>query len=238
MRTALITGGSRGIGAATVRAFVKAGYRVAFFYHASREAALALAQETGALAFPCDVADSAQVREACAAAQKQLGGIEALVLCAGIVGQQLLTLTTDEEWQRMLAVNVSGAFFTARAVLPGMVSRKAGQIVFVSSMWGQVGASMEVAYSATKGALLAMAKALAMEVAPSSIRVNCVAPGAIATDMTLGLGKDVQSALEREIPLGRLGSPQEVAECILWLCSPQSAYLTGQVISPNGGMVM
>ncbi|MEA5016268.1 MAG: 3-oxoacyl-ACP reductase FabG [Candidatus Limiplasma sp.] len=238
METALITGGSRGIGAAAVRAFSGAGYRVAFFYHASREAALALSRETGAAALPCDVADSAQVAAACREAERLLGHVDALVPCAGIAQQKLLPDITDQDWDRMLAVNLSGAFYAARAVLPGMIRRKAGRIVFLSSMWGQAGASMEAHYSAAKAGLIGLTKALAKEVAPSGIRVNCVAPGAIDTEMTTALGEEALALLREEIPLGRLGTAQEVAALIVWLCSQQGAYLTGQVLSPNGGMVM
>lgn len=237
MKTALVTGGSRGIGAATVRAFGAAGYRVAFLYHESEAAAQALARDTGALALPCDVRESAQVNRACADAQAALGHIDALVCSAAIAQQKLFSHLTDGDWQDMLAVNLSGSFYAARAVLPAMVSRKEGQIVFLSSMWGQVGGSMEVSYSATKGALIAMTRALAKEVAPSNVRVNCVAPGVIDTDMNKALGPDTLCALAEEIPLGHLGTPQEVAQCILWLCSSESRYVTGQVLGVNGGIV-
>lgn len=238
METALITGGSRGIGAAAVRAFSGAGYRVAFFYHASGEAALALSRETGAIALPCDVADSGGVAAACREAEGLLGHIDALAACAGIAQQKLLPDITDEDWDRMLGVNLSGAFYTARAVLPGMIRRKAGSIVFLSSMWGQAGACMEAHYSAAKAGLIGFTKALAKEAAPCGIRVNCVAPGAIATDMTNSLGDEALGLLREEIPLGRLGTAREAAAAILWLCSPEAAYFTGQVLSPNGGMVM
>lgn len=238
METAVITGGSRGIGAETVRAFCRAGYRVAFFYHASREAAMALAVETGAVALACDVGDSGQAARACEEARRMLGHVDVLAACAGIAQQKLLPDITDQDWERMLSVNLSGAFYVARSLLPGMISRKSGRIVFLSSMWGQVGASMEVHYSAAKAGVIGLTKALAMEVAPSGIRVNCVAPGAIATKMTTALGEDALERLRDEIPLGRLGTAGEVASLILWLCSREAAYLTGQVLSPNGGLVM
>ncbi len=238
MKTALITGGSRGIGAAAVRAFVGAGYRVAFFYHSHPKEAALLAAETGTHALCCDVADSVAVSASVAEATRLLCHIDALVLSAGVAQQKLFTHITDEDWNRMLAVNLSGAFFAARAALPGMISRKSGQIVFLSSMWGQVGASMEVHYSAAKAGVIGLAKALAREVAPSGIRVNCVAPGVIATDMVASLGKETLHALSQETPLGRLGTAEEVARTILWLCEEDAAFVTGQVLGVNGGFVV
>jgi len=238
MRTALVAGGSGRIGAATVRAFSKAGYSVVFFYNTHKETALALAQETGSVPLPCDLTDPANVRETCAQALRQLPHIDALALCAGIAQQRLFQEIADQDWERMMAVNVSGAFYVTRNLLSAMIARKAGQIVFLSSMWGQAGASMEAHYSASKAALIGLTRSLAREVAPSGIRVNCVAPGAIETPMTTALGKEALKRLREEIPLGRLGTPEEVAHCVLWLCSPEASYLTGQVISPNGGMVM
>ncbi|MCL1855598.1 MAG: SDR family oxidoreductase [Clostridia bacterium] len=238
MRTALVTGGSGGIGAATVRAFSNAGYSVAFFYNTRKETSLALALETGAFPLPCDLADPANVRESCAQVLRQWPHIDALALCAGISQQKLFQEITDREWEHMLAVNVSGAFYTARSILPSMIARKTGQIAFLSSMWGQAGASMETHYSASKAALIGLTRSLAREVAPSGVRVNCVAPGAIETPMTTSLDMEALQRLREEIPLGRLGTPEEVAQCVLWLCSTEASYLTGQVISPNGGMVL
>ena len=237
MKTAFITGGSRGIGAAAVRAFVAQGYRVAFFYRQNHEAAKTLAKETGALPFACDVADSAQVQGVFGQAMEELRHADVLVHSAGIAKQQLFTDVSDEDWRRMFAVHVDGAFYAARAVLPAMLSQKNGRIVFLSSMWGQVGGSMEVPYSAAKAALIGMTKALAKEVAPSGICVNCVAPGAIATDMLAGFDESVLTDIAEETPLGRLGTPEEGAKSILWLCSEDAAYITGQVLGVNGGMV-
>lgn len=235
MRTALITGGSRGIGAAAVRAFARAGFRTAFFYRADEAAAQTVARETGAAAIRCDVSDPDRVRKACAEAEKTLGHIDALVNNAGIAQQKLLTDITDEDWRRMLDVNLSGAFYVTRAVLPGMISLKSGSIVNVSSVWGQVGASCEVHYSAAKAGLIGLTRALAKEVGPSGVTVNCVCPGVIQTDM-LGdfTGRDL-AALAEETPLGRLGTPQEVAAAILWLCQGDAAFVTGQVIGVGGG---
>lgn len=235
MRTALITGGSRGIGAQTVRAFTAAGYRAAFFYRSSEDAANQLAAETGAYAICCDVADSASVQAACAQAQRQLSHIDVLVNNAGIAQQKLFTDITDEDWQRMLGVNLSGAFYVSRAVLPGMISRRYGRIINVGSIWGQVGASCEVHYSAAKAGLIGLSKALAKEVAPSGVTVNCVCPGVIETDMLSCFSEEDLSALAEETPAGRLGTPEDVAEMILWLSDEKAGFVTGQVIGVNGG---
>ncbi len=235
MRTALITGGSRGIGAAAVRAFARAGFRAAFFYRADEAAAQAVARETGAAAIRCDVSDPGRVREACREAEGTLGHIDALVNNAGIAQQKLLTDVTDEDWRRMLDVNLSGAFYVIRAVLPGMISRKHGSIVNVSSVWGQVGASCEVHYSAAKAGLIGLTRALAKEVGPSGVTVNCVCPGVIQTDMLGGFTPGDLKALAEETPLGRLGTPQEVAAAILWLCQEDAAFVTGQVLGVGGG---
>ena len=235
MRTALITGGSRGIGAQTVRAFAAAGYRAAFFYRSSEDAANQLAAETGAYAIRCDVADSASVQAACAQAQRRLSHIDVLVNNAGIAQQKLFTDITDEDWQRMLGVNLSGAFYVSRAVLPGMISRRYGRIINVGSIWGQVGASCEVHYSAAKAGLIGLSKALAKEVAPSGVTVNCVCPGVIETDMLSCFSEEDLSALAEETPAGRLGTPEDVAEMILWLSDEKAGFVTGQVIGVNGG---
>lgn len=235
MRTVLITGGSRGIGAAAVRAFAREGWRVAFLYRSSEAVAHALAAETGACAIPCDVGDSARVKEACGQAVRQLGHIDALINNAGVAQQKLFTDITDEDWQRMLAVNLSGAFYVTRAVLPGMISRKSGRIVNVSSIWGRVGASCEVHYSAAKAGLIGLTKALAKEVGPSGVTVNCVCPGVIETDMLAGFSQADLDALSDDTPLGRLGTPQDVAACLLWLCGEGAAFVTGQTLGVDGG---
>ncbi|HIS42254.1 MAG TPA: 3-oxoacyl-ACP reductase FabG [Candidatus Limiplasma pullicola] len=235
MRTALITGGSRGIGAAAVCAFARASFRAAFFYRADEAAAQAVARETGAAAIRCDVSDPECVREACREAERTLGHIDALVNNAGIAQQKLLTDVTDEDWRRMLDVNLSGAFYVIRAVLPGMISRKHGSIVNVSSVWGQVGASCEAHYSAAKAGLIGLTRALAKEVGPSGVTVNCVCPGVIQTDMLGGFTPGDLKALAEETPLGRLGTPQEVAAAIVWLCQEDAAFVTGQVLGVGGG---
>ncbi len=235
MKTVLISGGSRGIGAAAVRAFANAGYRVAFLYRASEDAALALAAETGAYALRCDVADSAAVNAAVLKAQSLLSHIDVLVNNAGIAQQKLCTDITDDDWQRMLSVNLTGAFYLCRAVLPGMISRRFGRILNVGSIWGQVGASCEVHYSAAKAGLIGLSRALAKEVAPSGVTVNCLCPGVIDTDMLAAFTQDDLTALAQETPVGRLGTPEDVAAQLVWLADDKASFVTGQVIGVNGG---
>lgn len=235
MRTALITGGSRGIGAAMVRAFCQAGYRVAFFYRSSREAARALQAACGAVGIPCDVRHSDQVNAACAEALRELRHIDVLINNAGIAQQKLLTDLTDEDWHAMLDTHLSGAFYVTRAILPGMISRKAGRIINTGSIWGQVGASCEAHYSAAKAGLIGLTKALAKEVGPSGITVNCVCPGVIDTDMLAGFSRDDLAALCQDTPVGRLGTPEDVARCALWLAREDADFITGQIIGVGGG---
>lgn len=235
LQTALITGGSRGIGAATVRAFAQAGYRTAFFYLRSEEAAQALAAETGAYALRCDVRSSAEVSAACREALRLLGHIDVLVNNAGVAQQQLLTDMTDDEWHAMLDTHLTGAFFTCRALLPGMISRRYGRVINIGSIWGQVGASCEAAYSAAKAGLIGLTKALAKEVGPSGVTVNCICPGVIETDMLSAFTPEDLAVLADETPVCRLGTPQEVARSVLWLADEQSGFITGQIIGVNGG---
>jgi len=235
MLTALITGGSRGIGAATVRTFINAGYRVVFFYLRNESTAQALAAETGAIAIRCDVRDSVSVASAFAEAKRLLGHIDVLVNNAGIAQQKLFTDITDEDWRTMLDTNLSGAFYACRAVLPDMISRRYGRIINVGSIWGQVGASCEVHYSAAKAGLIGLTKGLAKEVGPSGVTVNCICPGVIETDMLSSFTKDDLAALADETPVGRLGTPEDIARSILWLADPKSDFITGQIIGVNGG---
>ena len=229
MKHVLITGGSRGIGAAAVRAFARAGYAVSFFYETSEAAAAALAAETGAAALRCDVADT----EAVAAAVASLPPVDVLVNNAGISHVGLISRISPEEWDRLFAVNVKGIYNTVRAVLPAMLAKQAGAVVNVSSMWGQAGASCEAAYSATKGAVIALTQALARELGPSGIRVNAVSPGLIATDMNAHLSEEDLAALAADTPLGRIGTPEEVAAAILYLA--EAEFVTGQNLPVNGG---
>ena len=242
-KIALITGGSRGIGAACVRAFADDGYAVVFLYNNSREKAEALVQQLrtegrDVSAWQCDVSDAAQVHTVIADILRTYRRIDALVNCAGIAHIALFTDMTEEAWDRIFAVNVRSAFSVTKAVLPGMISRQNGAIVSVSSMWGEVGASCEVAYSATKAALIGLTKALAKEVGPSGVRVNCVTPGVIDTDMNAQLTDDDRAALSDETPLGRIGSAEEVAKTILFLCGEAASFITGQIIGVSGGLVI
>ena len=232
MDTVLVTGGSRGIGAAIVRRFAREGCRVWFFYEKNEEAAAAVAAGTGARALRCDAADT----EAVARAVEGLPPVDILINNAGISHVGLISQISPEQWDRLFAVNVKSIYNTVRAVLPGMLQKQAGCILNVSSMWGQVGASCEAAYSATKGAVDALTKALAKELGPSGIRVNAVSPGLIDTEMNAALSPADREALEEETPLGRVGSPEQVAEAV-WLLS-RADFVTGQILGVNGGLVI
>lgn len=238
MQTVLITGGSRGIGAAAVRLFANQGYQTAFCYYSGHHAAQAVARQTGAQLYQADIADPAQCAALVQQAQADLGHIDVLINNAGVALQKLATDTTDEEYRRIMGVHIDGTFYMCRAVLPEMVRRKSGRIINVSSMWGQIGGSCETVYSAAKAAVIGLTKALAKEVAPSGITVNCVAPGVIATDMTTSLGDDTLNALREDTPLLRLGTPEDIAQSMLFLASPAADFITGQILAPNGGMVI
>ena len=242
MKYALITGGSRGIGAAAARLFARRGWGVAVGYCQSRERAEALAGELAELGVPAlavwaDVADAGQAQGMVNAVLEQFGRLDILVCSAGISHVGLISQISEEEWRRLFAVNVDGVHHCCRAVLPHMLERKSGSIVTVSSMWGQVGASCEAAYSAAKGAVIAYTKALAKELGPSGIRVNCVAPGVIDTEMNAHLTQEDLAALADETPLGRVGTPEEAAAAIAFLAGDEASFLTGQVVCPNGGFV-
>lgn len=238
MKTVLITGASGGIGAATARRFAAEGYRVALHYYKGSAIANQLAEELGGIALQADLGDSAQVGQMVQNLLAQVDTVDALVCTAGIAKQQLFTHTTDQEWRQLFSVNVDGTFFPIRALLPHMIGRKEGRIITMASMWGEVGASCEVAYSATKGAIIAMTKALAKEVGPSGITVNCVSPGVIDTPMNGNLSKEDFISLQEETPLGTIGTPEDIANCIYFLASKQAKFMTGQVLSPNGGLVI
>lgn len=244
-QTVLITGGSRGIGAASVLAFAKAGYRVAFTWHSSDDAArrvVETVQQTvpgsTVLAIRADAADSAQVRDAVAQTARELGGPQVLVCNAGIAQQKLFTDLTDEDWRRMMSVDLDSVFYACRAALPGMIREKYGRILCVSSMWGQTGGSCEVHYSAAKAGVIGLCRALAKEEGPSGITVNCVAPGVIDTDMMASFTEEDRAALAEETPVGRLGTAKEIARTLVFLASPDAGYITGQVIGQNGGLVI
>lgn len=243
MKTVLITGASGGIGSAAARLFVQSGYAAVLHYHRSRDAAEALARELSAaggcvLPVQADVSDSASAAALFDTAERELGHIDVLINNAGISRTGLMTDCTDDDWNALIGTMLSGTFYCCRRVLPGMLHRHSGVILNVASIWGLVGASCEVAYSAAKAGVIGLTKALAQEVAPNGIRVNAVAPGVIDTSMNDHLSSDEKEALIREIPLGRMGTPEEVAQLLLFLAGDGGAYLTGQVISQNGGFVI
>ena len=232
METTVITGGSRGIGAAAVARFAQRGDRVVFLYEKDHEAARKVARATGAVAICCDVADGEAVRRAFAS----IGHLDNLILCAGICRYGLLQDLSEEDWDRIFAVNVKGIYTCVKAAMPAFLQAQKGSIVTVSSMWGQVGASCEAAYSATKGAVIALTKALAKELGPSGIRVNCVAPGVILTDMCASVAPEVLAELAEETPVGRNGKPEDVARAMEYLAGAE--FITGEVLAVNGGYVI
>lgn len=243
MKYALITGASGGIGAATARAFAQAGYGVAIHAHRNVDKLHALAQELSNLSVPvlevcADLSDPVQAKTMVDNVLEKFCQLDILVCCSGLSHVGLVTDIDPQQWKTLFGVNVDGMHYCCQAVLPHMVHRKEGCILTVSSMWGQVGASCEVAYSATKGAVIAYTKALAQEVGPSNIRVNCISPGVIATEMNAHLSPEDLEALADEAPLGRIGTPEECAACALFLASEGASFVTGQVLAPNGGLVI
>ena len=242
-QAAIVTGAARGIGRAIALALAREGASVAVNYRTQAEAAeevVRLIREMGADAVPvqADVTDPAAAQALAAAAIARWGRVDILVNNAGVAIYRLLLDTTVEEWDAVMAVHLRGAFNCTKAVLPHMIRAGRGRIINISSVWGQVGAANEVAYSTAKAGLIGFTRALAREVGRAGITVNAVAPGAIETDMLAGLSKEERAELAESIPLNRLGTPEEVASAVVFLASPQAAYLTGQVISPNGGMAM
>ncbi len=238
MKKVLITGGSRGIGRATVEAFSELGYKVAFIYARDAEAAKSLADSTGAFAVKADVSDPASIKAGLDAAISWLGGIDVLINNAGIAQIKLFTDVTDEDWDRMLGVNLSGVFYVTRAVIPFMVSQKSGRIINIGSVWGRCGASCEAHYSATKSALRGLTQSLAKELGPSGITVNCVEPGVIDTDMNASLDEETVRSLCDETPLMRIGKPFDVANLVSFLASDSAAFITGQIIGVDGGYAL
>ncbi len=232
MSHVVITGGSRGIGAAAVESFAAAGHRVTFLYEKDHTAAAAVAKKTGATAVCCDVACREAVYDVFAA----IGDVDVLICNAGICYSGLLQDLKAEQWDRLFDVNVKGIYHCVGAAMPAFVRKQKGCIITVSSMWGQVGASCEVAYSATKGAVIAMTKALAKELGPCGIRANCIAPGVILTDMCAGYDPQILAALADESAIGRNGTPKDVAQAMLYLT--EAEFVTGQVLPVNGGFVI
>ncbi len=241
-RIAVVTGGASGIGKAAVKRLCADGFAAAISYNSSEAEAKALVSELSskgfkAVAVKADVTDSVEVNEMIKTVKNVLGTPYVLVNCAGIAEQKLFTDITDLDWARMIGVNLTGVFNACRAVLPFMIHEKRGRIINISSMWGQTGASCEVHYSAAKAGVIGLTKALAKETALSGITVNCVSPGAIDTAMMSPFSKEDTDALCEEIPMGRIGSPEEVAEAVAFLASDKASYITGQIIGVNGGMV-
>ena len=242
-RVALITGASRGIGRAVAAQLATEGWAVCINYLERQDAAEDLVhrlREAGheAIAVQADVADGAAVEAMVRKAETELGPVELLVNNAGIAGQALFQDISDEMWNRYFAVNLNGARNTIRAVLPHMLHEKRGCIVNVSSMWGLRGASCEVTYSCTKAALIALTRSLALELAPSHIRVNCVAPGVINTDMVQVLGEETLHDLAEQTPLGRLGTPEDIAHAVSFFASEKASFITGQVLTADGGFIV
>lgn len=233
-KKALVTGGAGGIGSAACRALARDGWEVWVGYHSSEAGARALAAEIGGSAVYADISRPDDVE----AMFRTTGGVDLLVNNAGIAHYGLITDLTYDDWRKLFGVNADGVFSCCRAAVPYMVRQKSGCIINVSSMWGQVGASCESAYSASKSACIGFTKALAKELAPSGIRVNCIAPGVVLTPMLDCFSDDDLEALRQETPLGTLGVPTDVAELIAYLASDKARYMTGQIIGINGGFVI
>ncbi len=238
MKTAIVTGGAKGIGAAIVKRLVRDGYKVALCYNNSEKEANILCSELGenCRAYKLDITDSVAVNNTFADIEKTFGEISVLVNNAGIAEQSLFTDITDEMWHKMLETNLSGAFYCSRAVLKYMINRKAGKIINISSIWGEIGGSCEVHYSSAKAGLIGMTKALAKEVGLSGITVNSVSPGVILTDMTSHFDEETMNELKNETPLNRIGTPEDVAGAVAFLVSSDADFITGQDLAVNGGM--
>lgn len=241
--TVIVTGASRGIGKACALAFGKSGADVIINYTRSKEKAKEVCDEISklggrALPFCADVADRKAVDEMIAFAHSNFGSISTLVNNAGIAEQIMFCDITEEKWDRMFAVDVKGVYNCIQAALPDMIHNKSGRIINISSMWGITGASCEVHYSAAKAAVIGMTKALAKELGPSGITVNAIAPGVISTEMNGNISEEIMSDLKEETPIGRIGTPEDIAETALFLASPKASFITGEVISVNGGFVI
>lgn len=243
-RVVLITGASGGIGAATALKFAQAGDWVAVHFNKNREAAQALCEKIRQLPgghaeiFQADFQNPQQILDMCCNVSESLGEIEVLINNAGVAQQKLFTDISLSDWERMMSVHLTGCFASCRAVLPKMINKKRGKIINVSSIYGMSGGSCEVHYSAAKAGIIGLTKALALEVAPSGIQVNCVAPGAIDTPMNHMYSAEEMQAVCEETPSGRLGTPEEIAAVIFFLASEDASFITGQVISPNGGLIV
>ena len=238
MKTVLVSGGSRGIGREIVRLFSKNGYKVAFTYKNSHDEAEALSRETGALAIRADSASESEVNGAVDKAISELGGIDCLINNAAVSSFSLFTDITLDAWNEMLSVNLTGAFLYSKRAIPDMLKRKHGRIINISSMWGLVGSSCEVHYSAAKAGIIGMTKALAKELGPSGITVNAIAPGVIDTDMNAGLSSEDKAVLIDETPLMRIGTTADIASAALFLAGEGASFITGEVLNISGGYVI
>lgn len=237
-RKILITGGSRGIGRACVKRFSEDGDKVVFIYRSSDDEARKVSEETGAFAVRADLSDAREASDAVKKAAELMGGIDVLVANAGIAQFSLFTDISDDDWRKMTDTNLSSVFYCAREASRFMIHEKSGKIVTISSMWGLVGASCEVHYSAAKAGVIGMTKALAKELGPSGINVNCVCPGVIDTDMNAHLSAEDLNALCDETPLCRIGKPEEAADAVFFLASENASFITGQVLSVDGGFAV
>ena len=242
-KVAIITGSSRGIGRACAEKLARDGYAVCINYIERRDkaeelCAQLLSEGCRAMTYRADVADKAAVNAMTDAVRAQFGPISLLVSNAGTAGQIQFQDVTEAQWNRYFDVNVKGAYNTVQAVLPDMLHAHSGSIVTVSSMWGLRGASCEVVYSATKAALIGLTRSLAMELAPTGIRANCVCPGVINTDMVQVLGQETLADLAHMTPLGRLGTPEDIAEAVYYFATERSSFITGQVLTADGGFIL
>ena len=242
-KIALVTGSSRGIGRAVARELAHSGWAVCINYHERRDCAEALCRELSdegcrVMVQQADVRSREQVEAMVAAVRRQFGDVSLLVNNAGISRQGLFQDVSEDLWREMFAVNVDGAFHACQAVLPAMLHQHEGAIVNISSIWGLRGASCEVAYACTKAAIVGLTRSLAMELAPSGIRVNCVAPGVIQTDMLKEVGEEIVPQLQEETPLGRLGTPEDIAHAVAFFADQRSSFVTGQVLTADGGFIL
>lgn len=238
MKNVLITGGSRGIGRACVEKFAREGYKVSFIYNNSDSSAAELSELTGAYAIKADISNPEEAKRAVNNALSTMGIIDILINNAGISLIKLFTDTTDEDYYNIMNTNLGGTFFVTREVAKNMISNHFGRIVNVGSMWGKVGASCEVAYSASKSAIEGFTKALAKELGPSGICVNCIEPGVINTEMNAELDKETLAELCDETPIGKIGEASEIADFIFLISTEKSGFLTGQVIGYDGGFAI
>lgn len=241
-KIALVTGGARGIGKAICRSLAKDGFKIAINYNNSEKEATALKNELSDITeveiFKCDVSDSVAVKGMFSEISQRFGNVSVLVNNAGVAEQVLFTDITDEMWQRMININLSSAFYCSREALKSMINEKYGVIINIASMWGEVGASMEVHYSTAKAGLIGMTKALAKEVGLSGVRVNAVSPGVVLTDMMSSFSENDKEMLKEETPLNTLGTPENIADAVSFLVSDKAKFITGQIFSVNGGFVI